>query len=563
MKTTTKYMSRVFCIILSGIAIGLIPMGTSAQPQHTETVTVIAAYQPVISDANKINTSPVITDTTFEKPQLNYTVLNKIARTTFSVEPIKAAKIGDAKVPKLYRFLLKVGFGNYTTPFGELYYNNLHSKTYSIGAHLKHISSYGKLKDYGYPGFSQNLAEVYGSKYMDRHILSGAIGYERNAIHYYGFKPADYATPPEKDDIKQRFSLLRAEAHLKSLVNPDSLKLNHKIDIGYYNLSDRYGSNENNLLLGADVNKELRLIKITKSQVIGMAAKVDYYFRKDSVLSHNNGLITLNPYLRTKFKAFTFNIGLDATAEMDTSTKIHLYPIADVQFNIVKDVLILYGGIKGNMEANSFRSLTAENPFMSGMAPMHASNHSFTAFAGIRSNISRELSAHAYGSYDVVRNMAFFVIDSNSIYDNVFTLIYDKASVFHIKGEITWQKGEKIYLRLGGDFWNYDMKNEIKAWNKPYFDVFTSFRYNIASKFIITADLYAYSDRWAKRYTAGTVAPLKLKAYVDGNLGIEYRYSKILGAFLNVNNIGSARYQKWQNYPSYGINILGGISYSF
>ncbi len=562
MKTTSMNISRISCLIIAAIMACLTPALVHAQT-HTENVTVVAPYQPVISDANKINTQPVISDTNFEKPKLNYSVLNKVARTSFSVEPIKAAKIGDAKVPKLYRFLLKAGWGNYTTPYGEGYYNNLQSKDYSIGAHIKHISSFGKIKNYADPDFSKNLAEVYGSKYFTKHLLSGAIGYERNVVHYYGFKPADYLVVPSKSDLKQRFSLVRAEAHLNSLVNPDSLKMNHRVDIGYYNLNDRYGSSENNIMLGADVNKELRLIKITKSQVIGLSAKVDYYFRKDSVMSHNAGLITLNPYLRTKFKAFTFNIGLDATLEADTANKIHLYPIADVQFNIVKDILILYGGIKGNMESNSFRSLTNENPFMSGMAPMAASNHSFTGFAGIRSNISRELSAHAYASYDVVRNMPFFVIDSNSSCDNVFTLIYDKVNVFHIKGEISWQKGEKIYLRLGGDFWNYDMKNELKAWNKPYFDVFTSFRYNIASKLIITADLYAYSDRWAKRYTSNTVAPLKLKAYLDGNLSLEYRYSKILGAFVNVNNIGAARYQKWQNYPSYGINILGGISYSF
>jgi hypothetical protein len=561
MKNHINKIAITSAYVLISLAAFVLP--SLAVAQKNDTVVVWTKYQPVISDANKINTYPSIRDTTFEKPQMKYSILNRVAPTSFAIEPIKAAKIGDATVPKLYRFLVKVGFGNYTTPYGELYYNNKQSKTYTIGTHIKHISSYGKIKDYAYPGFSTNLAEVYGKKYFTNHILSGAIGYERNALHYYGFKPSDYAVAPSKNDIKQRFSLIRADAHLNSLVNPDSLKLNYKVDIGYYNLSDRYGAGENNLLLGADVNKELGLIKITKSQVIGLGAKVDYYFRNDSVTKHNSGLITLNPYLRTKFKAFTFNLGLDATYESDTASKFHLYPIIDVQFNIVKDILILYGGVKGNMEANSYRSLSEENPFISGTAPMGYTNHSLTLFAGLRSNISRELSAHAYGSYDVVRNMPFFVIDSNSAYDNIFTLTYDKVNVFRLKGELTWQKSEKLYLRVGGDFWNYNMKSELKAWNKPYFDIFTSFRYNIASKIIVTADLYVYSDRWAKRYTGLSVAPLKLKGFVDGNLSLEYRYSKILGAFLNFNNIGASRYYKWQNYRAYGFNILGGISYSF
>jgi len=559
--STTMNKKMIFRATLMGLVACMYI--SSAKAQHHDTVTVISSYQPVVSDANKILTNPAITDTFFERPQMQYSVLKRVARTSFSVEPIKAAKIGDATVPKLYRFLVKAGFGNYTTPYGELYFNNLQSRTYTVGAHIKHISSYGKLKNYGYPGYSDNLAEVYGNKYYSKHVLSGAIGYERDVVHYYGFKTAEFIALPSKDDIKQRFALVRAEAHLNSLVNPDSLKLNHQVDISYYNLSDKYGSSENNMLLGADVNKELNLFKITKSQVLGLNANVDYYFRKDSIMSHNTGLITLKPYLKTKFNAFTFNLGVDITAEADTVTSLHFYPIADVQFNIVKDVLILYGGIKGNMQANSLRSLTQENPFMTGMAPMQASNVKMDLFAGIRSNISRELSAHAYASYKVVHDMPFFVTDSNNAYGNKFSLIYDNVNVFQMRGEISWQKAEKVYLRIGGDFWNYDMKSELKAWNKPYFDVFANFRYNIFSKIIITADLYAYSERWAKRYTSNTVAPLKLGAYVDGNIGIEYRYSRILGAFLNVNNIGSARYQKWQNYPSYGINVLGGVSYSF
>jgi hypothetical protein len=120
-----------------------------------------------------------------------------------------------------------------------------------------------------------------------------------------------------------------------------------------------------------------------------------------------------------------------------------------------------------------------------------------------------------------------------------------------------------VYLRVGGDFWNYDMKNELKAWHMPYFDFFINFKYNWSNKIIATADVYAYSDRWAKRYDATTVAPEKLSAYIDGSVGVEYCFSKILSAFVNVNNIGSAKYKQWHHYPSFGINLLAGVTYGF
>ena len=385
---------RNLSILLSTVAfITLNCTLVSAQGDHVENVDVIAPYQPIVSDAFKINLNPVIRDTAREKLDVKYVYLNPTVNTTFTVEELKPAKIGAATVPKLYRFLIKVGFGNYTTPYGEFYFNNKQSRTYSIGVHMKHFSSWGEIKDYADPSFMDNTVDVYGRKIFKKHVFSGELGYDYNMLHYYGFKPADYFVVPDKDEYQQHFSMIKGRVNLSSLANPDSLKLNHKVDLAFHNLGDAFGTNETNLFLSGDVNKELSLIRITQSQVIGGEANVDYTFQKDSLKDHNHGLIRLKPYLRTKFKAFAFNLGVDLTLNMDTSSSFHIYPIADVQFNIVRDILILYGGITGSMKNNTYRSMTAENPFMTGMSYIKPTNERMVLFAGIRSNISKEVSA--------------------------------------------------------------------------------------------------------------------------------------------------------------------------
>ena len=80
-------------------------------------------------------------------------------------------------------------------------------------------------------------------------------------------------------------------------------------------------------------------------------------------------------------------------------------------------------------------------------------------------------------------------------------------------------------------------------------------------KIIIKADLFYRGTRYAPMYD-GTVYT-KLKPYFDANLGVEYRYSKQLSAFINFNNIGAAQYFQWYNYPSYRLQVLGGLTYSF
>jgi outer membrane receptor protein involved in Fe transport len=56
---------------------------------------------------------------------------------------------------------------------------------------------------------------------------------------------------------------------------------------------------------------------------------------------------------------------------------------------------------------------------------------------------------------------------------------------------------------------------------------------------------------------------VKLDAFTDINLGIEYRYKKHISAFVNFNNLANNSYQRWYNYPVYGFNLLGGFNFTF
>jgi hypothetical protein len=49
----------------------------------------------------------------------------------------------------------------------------------------------------------------------------------------------------------------------------------------------------------------------------------------------------------------------------------------------------------------------------------------------------------------------------------------------------------------------------------------------------------------------------------DLSLRGEYYFTEKFGAFLGLNNVASVKYQRWYRYPSYGFNVLGGISVRF
>jgi len=531
---------------------------------YDERVTVIAPYQPTISDANKLNSQPMYTDTTFVKPRMTYQTLTRKYKTQYTAEPIKAARVGDVNLSKLYKFLVKAGFGNYTSPYGEFFVNNTYSRSYAVGGHLKHHSYLGKIKNWAYPGNSENLVDFYGKKFFKKTEVGGGLGYKRNVWHYYGFKPDDYPVQPlDKDMYKQRFNLINADVYFKTNHHPDSLKLNYIADLKYYYLNDFYKTSENVIDLTGDINKDLHLFKITSSQVIGMEAQVKYCFDQDSLKQYNAGIITLKPYIKTTFKGFNFNLGVDISISADSNTKMHFYPIADVQFNIVKNILIVFAGIKGDLEQNTFSSFTNENPYINSSVPLSYTSKPFDIFGGIKSDISKTLNFSAAVSYARIKNLPLYVNDTTLVFRNKFNIIYDNTYLLNVRGELAYQKDEKFKLLVGGNFYNYKMEHEIKAWHKPIFDAYIDFWYNIHDKFIITAGLTGRSNMYAKSYEGTEVSKKSINGYADVSLGFEYRYSKILSAFININNLTSIKYYRWYNYPSYGFNMMAGVTYAF
>ena len=90
--------------------------------------------------------------------------------------------------------------------------------------------------------------------------------------------------------------------------------------------------------------------------------------------------------------------------------------------------------------------------------------------------------------------------------------------------------------------------------------------YNLKSKFIIKADIYAIGNQWALKEgvdATGAAYSKKtlLKGIVDVNFGIEYRYTKMLSFFVNFNNIGNFRYYRWDQYPTQRFNGMIGLTF--
>src|SRR5690606_12035175 len=101
-------------------------------------------YNPTLADVDKIDLRPTAYDTILPAKQISYALLPVKGEVPAQVDSIDAARLNiQLAQEKLYKGFVKAGFGLYTTPLAEVYYDQTRSRTNGYGLHYKHMSSNG------------------------------------------------------------------------------------------------------------------------------------------------------------------------------------------------------------------------------------------------------------------------------------------------------------------------------------------------------------------------------------------------------------------------------------
>lgn len=524
---------------------------------------VVKSFVPTIADAYKMNDMPVVRDSVPPVPKLTYGINSKKVNTPYTVTTLKSAKMVGEPLNKLYPILVKIGGGNYNTPYFEAFYNNLRSKEITYGAHLKHLSSKSDYDGFGFGGFSDNSVGINAKKFLHKHTLSGDLGYDRNVVHYYGYDTNSIHIQDEKAEItRQRYSNIGGNLRYQSHYT-DSLHLNYVLGLKYYNLQDLYNTTENNLAVSADLSGYY------EKQLVHAPISIDYYGNRDTLDTTRSVIVSLSPYILSSGAKWKTRIGMGIAVEneQDNKSRFLFYPNIDFNYNVWENIIIPYAGVSGGLKKNSLRTLTEENPYLVPVPGVQNTNTRWEMYFGVKGSISKNVSYNTRTCFSRIQSMYFFVNDDSGFFTKGFNTVYDDVNLWNTHGEIQYQSEEKIKVILKGDYNAYDMLKELKPWHKPRWQTTLTANYNLKNKIIVTTDIFVFGQREARILESGllvsTFASKTLKTAVDANIGLEYRYSKKLSGFVNFNNLGFKRYWLWNNYPSQKFNFLAGITMVF
>lgn len=532
----------------------------------------------IIKKSNKVSFAPkLIEDTTKKQLDMEYIFYEYTAPSEFTTEPIKPAKLKIIDpLDKLQKGYIKAGVGTYSTPLVDIYYNSERSRNNNWGINAKHFSSNTGIKDVGFSGFSDNHASAFYKHFYRDFSIKGEVNYDRNVNYFYGFKESD--TVIEKDLIRQRFNTIGGKVSLASYFK-DTAELNYNGDISFRNYTDGLKASENNFVFNAGGQKQM------DSEIYGADLLIDVnsYNRKSALLLKDtnptafipselkttNTIIGLNPHIITNKNKFQAKVGLNLFIDIGDVSKFHFYPSAEFKYSFL-DIFVPYVGVDGKIKRNSFYTLSQENPFVLSDLQTQNTNVKYNIYGGVRGSISNTVSFNLQASRTKLQGVPFYFNDTAYSIENKFDVVYDSIDVFGLSAQISYHNGEKFNVYLKGEYNSYSTLYEQHAWNMPAVDITLGGVYDLADKILVRADVFFVGKRKAKSLSFVQDAEFEkgeyiidLPAFFDFNLGFEYRYNKKISAFLNFNNIISKKYLMYNRYPVQGINIMGGLTFSF
>ena len=586
-------MKRQHKIALSLSAFGLLMGAGNAMAQKDslklkQEVEVVKAYQPSILDAQKINDIPQIKPEQTEAPTFDYSIFSKPVFSTFDPTPVAAAKmVGDPKEP-LGLGLLKLGFGNYLTPYGELFFNAQPTKKSNFGMHFSHLSSSGKVKllneDLVKAPESENTAEIFGKKFFRKSTLSGSLAFDRKAFTYYGYA-GDRLSDALKEEMipyfqdKQYFSKGTATFHLKS-ETLSTAELNYDFGAKYHYFISKTGQTEHEVVLSGDVSKNI-------DNALGLLSASLTVYKADSIMNRfynefgkkQQTILRANPSVMWSTENASLQLGLNTAMilDIDTDADLKIWPKVKAEWSPVPQVLTLFAGVDGHLQHNTYSTIAAENPYVDPYHDVANTNYKYIVSGGFKGKLTSKTNYVAEASYSAIEKQHFYILHGQDVFNlssvgprslnNTFDWVYDDVNILKLSGEIMHSVSDNFSVRLLGNYYSYDLKSISKPWQMPDFDFTLSGVYKPTEQIKFTADIFAVGKRSALiselPNSSKPSLVVNMDPIIDLNVGAEYQFSPKLNFFAKLNNFGFQKYEQWLGYTNKGLNWMAGISYSF
>ncbi|HMC00530.1 MAG TPA: hypothetical protein VKN14_05785 [Flavobacteriaceae bacterium] len=543
---------------------------------NTDVINVVKPYTPTISDAFKVKESATIEDEeTSTKKEVKYNIFSFPVASTFTPAKGKAAVVEKAPPAKLYDNYMTLGAGTYTTFLGELYLNHAINRTESVGGYISHHSSGGGIDNILLDdNFYNSKINANYSKTLRDLTWNFDAGFQQQRYNWYGLpQPLFDETTADMIDPEHSFYGF----HLGSDISFNDTYFNSG-SVLFRHFGDNEGSGENRFVLKSKVDIPINGEEISTSiKFEYLKGHFDRNYTTEDELKYGNFQVGLSPTYQIKQDDLTVDLGVSFYYLNDTEVsrnKFYIYPNFTASYRLVNDVLIAYGGIQGGLLQNTYYGFASENPFVSPTLFVMPTDQQYDAFVGLKGKVSNNMSYNFKGKYIAERNRAMFINNDiisgpeNYMYGNSFGIVYDDVDTFSIAGEINVDVNRNFKLALKAEYFSYNVKGDNEAWNLPDVKASLFMDYQIDEHWFTGANLFYVGERKDQFFYNDVMFPstpqtVILDSYFDANVHLGYHINDKISVFAKANNLTDKQYERWQNFPTQGIQILAGATFKF
>jgi hypothetical protein len=551
----------------------------------TEVVNVVKPYTPTISDAFKVNETPVLDDAeNTKKVTIKYNIFSFPVASTFTPSKGKAEGVEKEKQAKLFNNYATIGGGNYGALNAELFVNQELGANDYVGGMFRHLSSQGGIKEVELDDsfYDTSIDLTYGIREKDL-SWNVDLGFKNQIYNWYGL-PTDFGntlTPNDRANLiyginpQHSYNNLYLGSKIElegSIIKEASAKFNH--------FSDNYGSTENRFYVkpSFELNISDKLVK-TNVIVDYLGGSFEKNYSNTNSIKYGFTNFGIAPSFVMNEDDWTVNIGVGLFYSLGTqnsSNKFYVYPQINASLKVVGDLMIFYAGAEGNLEQNTYSDFVDANPYLSPTLNIAPTDKQYDIFAGLKGKLTNTVSYNLRASYVNESDKALFKSNdynenSNNedyAFGNSLQVVYDDIKTVSFYGELKADISEDVAFGIDGIFSSYTTDFQSEAWNLPAMKLNAKIDVNITEKWYAGANVFFVGERKDQKLNTDIIyviapSPITLDSYFDVNAHVGFKYSDQLSAFLRANNITNKGYQKWLDYPVQGFQVVLGANYKF
>jgi len=515
----------------------------------TENVSIIKDFDARLLESNKLDVPPTLPPQDTAKKKQDYLVPPKPQVTNYDAPVLRPIGMRSVKPEKPYNGYLKAGGGIPATLYGELGYAFSADK-FDGKAWVRHHQA--NRKSYENQQFANTDALLNGNVYLDNGLaVEGRVGYSYDQVYFYGYEHDSIALDPEQ--VRQNFAIFDIGGRFYNSERGD-LDLNFAIAPSLYIMKDHYANDETGFNLDLSATKWF-----AEKHPLSVKIRTDFTSYSDTIDRKLNN-IYLQPSFTFHADFLKVKVGGNFVNNRDVFS---IFPDVELLLRLWGDGLQVFAGAGGDLRKNTYRSMSAYNPFLEMRVSELRNTIWREYYGGAKGNLGW-LEYQGRVSYGKAGDLALF----QAMYDSVggkeitrFGTVFDTVDVFGITGTIKLRPIKDLAL-LGTISYNtFDLANENEAWGLPGIEFNGSAIYTLLDgKASLKGELHVADDiafrnrENMSEFTGGLF---------DLSFGGSYRITEHIGIFLDVNNVLDNKRERWLDYPIFGFNILGGITARF